>query len=64
MTIETINGIRVITPNVGYWLYKADEKIISDKVFLGVNASENDWVEITEEEKENLEILWKAFEEN
>lgn len=62
--IDIINGIRVITPSEGYWLYNESEKIISDKVFLGVNASENDWVEITEEEKENLEILWEAFEEN
>lgn len=59
MTIEIINGIRVITPNVDYWLYNEKDQIISDKVFLGVYASENDWSEITEEQKIELETLWE-----
>lgn len=64
MTIETIKGIRVITPSEGCWLYCKNDKIISDQVYLGVYAPEDEWTEITEEEKENLEILWRAFEEN
>ena len=36
MKLETINGIRVITPDAEMFLYKESDKIISDKVFLGV----------------------------
>lgn len=60
MKIETINGIRVITPEVGMFLYKETDRIISDKVFLGVNDTETGWVEITEERKAELETLWEA----
>lgn len=60
MTIEIINGIRIITPTESMWLCNEAEKIISDKVFLGVYASENDWSEITEEQKIELETLWES----
>lgn len=60
MTIETIKGIRVITPSEGMWLYKEADRIISDKVYLGVNDTEDGWVEITEERKNELEALWDA----
>lgn len=59
MKIELINGIRVITPDVGMFLYKETDRIISDKVFLGKNATETGWVEITEERKAELETLWE-----
>ena len=60
MKIETINNIRVITPEVGMFLYKTADRIISDKVFLGVNDTESGWAEITEERKAELETLWEA----
>lgn len=59
MTIEIINGIRVITPTEGHWLYNKEVQVISDRVFLGINAPENDWTEITEERKAELEALWE-----
>lgn len=55
MNIDIVNGIRIIVPTDNMWLYNQKEQIISDKVFLGINANENDWIEITEEEKTNLE---------
>ena len=60
MKLETINGIRVITPNADMWLCNEEQRVISDKVYLGVNADENDWHDITETEKARLEALWNA----
>lgn len=58
MNISIINGIRVITPTEGMWLYKEVDRIVSDKVYLGVNDTELGWTEITEEKKQELETLW------
>lgn len=60
MKLETINGIRVITPEADMWLCNEEQQVISDKVYLGINANENDWHDITETEKENFEALWNA----
>ncbi len=62
MKLETINNIRVITPEAGMWLYNEKHRVISEdnKVYLGVNADENDWCDITEEEKANFEALWNS----
>lgn len=60
MKLETINGIRVITPNADMWLCNEEQRVISDKVYLGVNADETMWKDITEEEKARLETLWNA----
>ena len=60
MKIETINGIRVATPESGMFLCNAEQKVICNKVYLGVNSNENDWKEITETEKADLETLWNA----
>lgn len=60
MKIETINGIRVAVPESGMFLCNEEQKVICDKVYLGVNANENDWKEITETEKAELETLWNA----
>lgn len=60
MTIEIINGIRVISPDADKWLYKESDQIISDKVYLGVNDTETGWTEITEERKIELEVIWEA----
>lgn len=58
MKLEIINGIRVITPETDMWLCNEEQQVISDKVYLGVNADETMWHDITEEEKINFEILW------
>lgn len=60
MDISIKNGIRIITPADGLWLYKESDKIISDKVYLGVNDTETGWTEITEERKTELETLWET----
>ena len=58
MKLETICGIRVITPEADMWLCNDNARAISDKVYLGINADENEWRDITEEEKARLEELW------
>ena len=58
MKLETINGIRVITPEADMWLCNETDKAISDKVYLGINAEQPAWRDITEEEKARLEELW------
>lgn len=63
MTAETINGIRVLTPSNGMWLCNLKDKVISDKVYLGVNADETAWTEIDEAEKARLEALWENYTE-
>ena len=60
MKLETINGIRVITPEADMWLCNEAQQVISDKVYLGVNSDENEWRDITEEEKTNFEALWNT----
>ena len=60
MKLETINGIRVITPAKNMWLCNKVDRITSDKVYLGINADETMWEEITAEEKARLETLWNV----
>ena len=59
MELQVIKNQRVITPNEDKWLYNANAKVISDKVYLGVNADSSEWTEITQEEKEALEKEWE-----
>lgn len=58
MKLEIINNQRVFTPSLGMWLYNEKHKVISDKIYLGKEAKEEDWIEITSKEKEELEALW------
>lgn len=60
MKLETINGIRVIIPEADMWLCNEKHRVISEdnKVYLGINADENEWRDITEEEKARFEELW------
>jgi hypothetical protein len=58
MKIETINGIRVATPESGMLLCNEEQKVICAKVYLGVNSDETLWKEITETEKAELEAMW------
>ena len=58
MTTETMK-IKVLYPSENHFLYNAEAKTISDKVFLGKDANESDWEEITLNEKERLEEKWE-----
>ena len=58
MTTETMK-IKVLYPSENHFLYNAEAKTISNKVFLGKDANESDWQEITLSEKEKLEEEWK-----
>ena len=59
MKIEEFNGQRVLTPDENMWLYNESQRVISDKVYLGVEADESDWIEITDAEKEVIEKEWE-----
>ena len=58
MKIETRNNQRIIMPDNDMWLYNKDAQVISDKVYLGIEASETEWTEITSERKLELEASW------
>ena len=58
MTLETINNIRILTPNEGKLLCNMTDKIISDKVYLAKNADETLWTEIEESKKNTYESMW------
>lgn len=62
MKLETTTNYRILTPSENKWLYNEKDRVISDKVYLGVNADETMWVEITEEEKLLLEQQWDTDE--
>ena len=46
---------RILIPDKGKYLYNEQDQVISEKVYLGVNANENEWTEISEEEKQEIE---------
>lgn len=52
---------RVLIPDENKYLYNETAQVISDKVYLGINANENEWKEISEEEKQEIEK--KLYEE-
>ena len=58
MITETMK-IKILIPSEYHFLYNAEAKTISDKVFLGKDANEGDWQEITLSEKERLEEEWE-----
>ena len=60
MKLDIVNNIRIITPYDGMWLCNERAMTISDKVYLGINADETLWRDITEEEKIWFEALWNA----
>lgn len=60
--------VRVLHPSEGCLLTQSEDvsielRIITDKVYLGVNASESDWREITAEEAEIYNKERAEFEE-
>ena len=54
MEIKTYEQ-RILIPDKNKWLYNEEAQSISDKVYLGINADINEWVEITDEEAEKLQ---------
>ena len=58
MKLEVINNIRVLTPSDGMLLCNTIDKVLSDKVYLGINADESAWTEISETDQEHLEAEW------
>lgn len=60
MKLEIINNQRIITPTDGMWLLNSKDRVISDKVYLGKNADESAWEEISESEKQRLEVAWES----
>ena len=58
MTSETM-GIKILYPSENHFLYNAEAKTISDNVYLGKDANEGDWQEITLSEKGRLEEEWR-----
>ena len=47
---------RILIADNNKYLYNEKDNIISDKVYLGIDASETDWVEITEEQKQQIDV--------
>lgn len=54
MKIETYEQ-RVLIPDKNKYLYNEEAQVITDKVYLGINADEKVWIEITEEQKLDIE---------
>lgn len=61
MKIETKSYV-VLVPEAGLWLYNEKDGIVSNKVYLGKEASASEWREITQEEKERIEAELAAEE--
>jgi hypothetical protein len=52
------NILRPVVPRDGMWLYNESQRVISDLVYLGVEADSSEWTEITDERKQELEAMW------
>ena len=59
MTIQTYEQ-RILIPEEGHLLCNHSAKVVSEKVYLGINADASEWVEITLEEAEELQKQWEA----
>lgn len=58
MKIET-NKFKIITPEENMWLCNKTAKTHSDKVIMAVNADHSQWIEVTDEERQQLETEWE-----
>ena len=58
MKIQTYEQ-RILIPEEGHFLCNHNAKVVSDKVYLGINADASEWVEITAEEAETLQKQWE-----
>ena len=59
MKIQTYEQ-RILIPEENHLLCNHEAKVVSDKVYLGINANAEDWVEITLEEAEALQQVWES----
>jgi hypothetical protein len=55
MEIKPINNLRVAIPDEGFWLYNESCGSITDMAYLGINDDGSGWVDITEEQKNEIE---------
>lgn len=61
MKLEERNGLRILTPEKGYFLQRnGDEKNFSEIVYLGKNDTADNYQEFSEEDKN---MMLTAFEE-
>ena len=58
MTVQTYEQ-RILIPEEGYCLVNHEAKVVSDKVYLGINADASEWAEVTVEEAEALQKVWE-----
>ena len=68
--IQSNYTVIILQPNEGYTLTQANDEIdikdrvLSKKVYLGVNDSPNNWKEITDEDAELIRIEQNKLEED
>ena len=60
MTKETFIQV-ILIADENLWLVNETARTFSKKVYLGKEADENQWREITEQEKERLEAEWAVI---
>ena len=58
MKIE-INKFKTITPEENMWLCNKAAKTHSDEVIMAVNTDHSQWIEVTDEERQQLETEWE-----
>lgn len=58
MKIQTYEQ-RILIPEENHLLVNHEAKVVSDKVYLGINADASEWAEITAEEAEILQKSWE-----
>ena len=58
MKIETYEQ-RILLADENKWLCNHNANTFSKKVYLGVNADAEEWVEVDNKEKERLESEWE-----
>lgn len=56
MILEFLDDFRKLTPSQDKWLYNKNSSTVSKQVYLGVEADEKEWTEISQEEKEAMEV--------
>lgn len=58
MKVQTYEQ-RILIPEENHLLVNHEAKVVSDKVYLGINADASEWAEVTAEEAEALQKSWE-----
>ena len=58
MKIQTYEQ-RILIPEEGHLLCNHNAKVVSDKVYLGINAQEEEWAEITIAQADSIQKQWE-----